>query len=108
MIIYIKKGFKCRNHCAPEVSRLSDQFVCFFFLPFPLCKVYFFFVWGAMPLPLLRESKALLDSGFHALDSGLHVLYMFLLMELVIWIPIVGGILQEQERFSLIPNSTGN
>ena len=42
MIIYIKKGFKCRNHCAPEVSRLSDQFVCFFFLPFPLCKVYFF------------------------------------------------------------------
>ena len=61
-----------------------------------------------MPLPLLRESKALLDSGFHALDSGFHVLYMFLLMELVIWIPIVGGILQEQERFSLIPNSTGN
>ena len=41
MIIYIKKGFKCRNHCAPEVSRLSDQFVCFFFLPFSLCKVNF-------------------------------------------------------------------
>ena len=31
----------------------------------------------------------------------------FLLMELVFWIPIVSGILQAQERFSLIPNSSG-
>ena len=30
-----------------------------------------------MPLPHLRESKALLDSGFHDLDSGFHVLYIF-------------------------------
>ena len=29
-----------------------------------------------MPLPNVKESKALLDSGFHALDSGFHVLYM--------------------------------
>ena len=106
MIIYIKKGFKCRNHCAPEVSRLSDQFVCFF-LPFSLCKVNCVCVVCDAFTPL-GESKVLLDSGFHALDSGFHVLYMFLLMELVIWIPVVGGILQEQERFSLIPNSTGN
>ena len=31
------------------------------------------------------ESKALLDSGFH-------VLFMLLLVELVVWIPIVNGI----------------
>ena len=46
-----------------------------------------------MPLPHVRESKVLLDSGFHALDSGFHVLCMFLLMELVFWISIVSGIL---------------
>ena len=46
-----------------------------------------------MPLPHVRESKVLLDSGFHALDSGFHVLCMFLLMELVLWISIVSGIL---------------
>ena len=30
-----------------------------------------------MPLPHVRESNALLDSGFQALDSGFHILYMF-------------------------------
>ena len=29
-----------------------------------------------MPLPHLRESKTLLDSGFHDLDSEFHVLYI--------------------------------
>ena len=46
-----------------------------------------------MPLPHVRESKVLLDSGFHASDSGFHVLCMFLLMELVFWISIISGIL---------------
>ena len=36
--------------------------------------------------PSVMESKALLDAGFH-------VLYMFLFVELVVWIPIVSGIL---------------
>ena len=30
-----------------------------------------------MPSPHVKEPKALLDSRFHALDSGFHVLYMF-------------------------------
>ena len=61
--IQIKKGFNCRNFWA-----ISEPIVrsVVFFLRFPLCKVCFL-VWGigTMPLPHLRESKALLDSGFH-------------------------------------------
>ena len=30
-----------------------------------------------MPLSHVRESKALLDSGFHNLESGFHVPYVF-------------------------------
>ena len=51
----------------------------------------------------VRESKALLDSGFHALDSGFHVLYMFLLVELVVWTPIVSEILDSTRK--IFPDS---
>ena len=59
MIIYIKERFKCRNHCAPEVRRLSYQF--FFSSICSLQSFFFFFVWSAMPLPHARESTALLE-----------------------------------------------
>ena len=52
-----------------------------------------------MPLLHAKESKALLDSGFHALDSGFHVLYLLLLLELVFWIPIDSGILDSRIKY---------
>ena len=41
--------------------------------------------------PHLRESKIVLDSGFHAVDSGFQVLYSRFLVSGT-WIPIVSGI----------------
>ena len=59
-----------------------------------------------MPLPHLRESRhcCILNVTTWIPDS----MYCtsFLLVELVFWIPIISGILQAQERFSQIPNST--
>ena len=40
--------------------------------------------------PHLRESKIVLDSGFHAVDSGFQVLYSRFLVSGT-WIPIVSG-----------------
>ena len=57
-----------------------------------------------MPLPHVRESKALLDYRFHGMDSGFHVLYMFMLVEPVFWIPIVSRILQDSTR-KVFPDS---
>ena len=99
-----KKGFSCRNFCA-----LSEPFVrsVGFFLRFPLCKVCFF-VWetGTMPLPHLRESRHCCILNFTTWIPDSMYCTSFLLVELVFWIPIISGILQAQERFSLIPNCT--
>ena len=54
-------------------------------------------------LPHVRESKTVLDSGFHTLDSGFQVLDSSLLSaELGFWIPIVSGI---SDSLSCIPDS---
>ena len=103
IIIQIKKGFSCRNFCA-----LSEPFVrsVGFFLRFPLCKVCFF-VWGTgtMPLPHLRESRHCCILNFTTWIPDSMYCTSFLLVELAFWIPIISGILQAQERFSLNPKS---
>ena len=47
----------------------------------------------------VRESKTVLDSGFHAVDSG----FQTLAVDLTFWIPIVSGI---PDSLSCIPDST--
>ena len=48
--------------------------------------------------PDVRESKTVLDSGFHTVDSG----FQYLSLELGFWIPVVSGIL---DSLSCIPDS---
>ena len=51
----------------------------------------------------VRESKTVLDSGFHALDSKFQLLdFRSFLVELGSWIPIVSGI---PDSYSCIPDS---
>ena len=47
----------------------------------------------------VRESKTVLDSRFHAVDSG----FQTLAVDLTFWIPIVSGI---PDSLSCIPDST--
>ena len=79
----------------------------FFFLFWSSCKfstswtiMFFFSPWQKRqgkkitpppPHPHLRESKIVLDSGFHAVDSGFQALYSRFLVSGT-WIPIVSGI----------------
>ena len=48
--------------------------------------------------PHVRESKTVLDSGFHTVDSG----FQYLSLELGFWIPVVSGIL---DSLSCFPDS---
>ena len=59
-----------------------------------------------MPLSHLRESRHCCILNFTTWIPDSMYCTSFLLVKLVFWIPIISGILQAQERSSLIPNST--
>ena len=53
--------------------------------------------------PYVRESRTVLDSGFHTVDSGFQVFgFQYLSVELVLWIPIV---IRVPDSLSCIPDS---
>ena len=105
IIIQIKKGFKCRNFCA-----LSEPFVrsVRFFFDFLVAKFVFLYGEPVRCLcPMWGNPKHCWILDFTTWNPDSMYCTCFLLVELVFWISIIRGILQAEERFSLIPNSTG-
>ena len=90
-----------RTKMRDEVRFLLSAFLCY------LCVSPQRYVWvellSTYDSPHVRESKTVLDSGFHAMDSGFSLLYLKSFSEdLGFRIPIVSGIL---DSYSCIPDS---
>ena len=96
--------FRCR--CSSEGAmfiRVCAFTRCIWKIGTSVVNVDYIFNMWSLWSPHVRESKALLDSGFHAVDSGFHLLdSRSFSVELGFRIRIVSGI---PDSYTCIPNS---